>query len=338
VVRNKAVEHAAPSWTEAVTRRWPGHSFVADPIEIWMELGGAFHDRTSRTARQFLFLEHGAGVVRMVGGDLEIPAGSLLIMPPSIPWSIRIARGARGIWLAGTETFILANLTMFLLSAESWEGTYTPTLVGILPGPQGAQRRAEIMVDLMAARARLSTAEAPVANYMMMIFNAEMAPRDPDGRTHMAMEPIRDPDARLMLALRALTEQHLGDRLSPEDYAHRLGVGVERLDRACRAMNGATTLTFLSMRAVQRAKVDLRYSLDPVAVVGARVGYPDPAHFSRFFKRHTGHAPSDYRRFCAETGEAAKSQGVELRLTPRGAVWREEAEAGLDPSPAKGAP
>jgi two-component system response regulator YesN len=34
---------------------------------------------------------------------------------------------------------------------------------------------------------------------------------------------------------------------------------------------------------------------DSVAVVGARVGFPDPAYFSRVFKKITGSTPQAFR-------------------------------------------
>jgi len=44
----------------------------------------------------------------------------------------------------------------------------------------------------------------------------------------------------------------------------------------------------------------------PVAAVGARWGYPDPAHFSRLFKAAYGVGPRDYR---ASHGLAAPPDG-----------------------------
>jgi hypothetical protein len=68
--------------------------------------------------------------------------------------------------------------------------------------------------------------------------------------------------------------------------------------------------------------VDLRYSADPVTLVGERVGFPDPAHFSRFFKRHTGHSPTRYRELCLETGAAPRSHDMEFTKTTTGALFR----------------
>jgi AraC family L-rhamnose operon transcriptional activator RhaR len=50
-----------------------------------------------------------------------------------------------------------------------------------------------------------------------------------------------------------------------------------------------------AMRA-ETAAVRLRRADDPVAAVGASVGWGDPNYFSRRFRAHFGMSPTDFRR------------------------------------------
>jgi AraC-like DNA-binding protein len=46
----------------------------------------------------------------------------------------------------------------------------------------------------------------------------------------------------------------------------------------------------------ERALLELSESKRPVSEVSGRLGYSDPAHFARAFRRWTGCSPSEYRR------------------------------------------
>ncbi len=58
----------------------------------------------------------------------------------------------------------------------------------------------------------------------------------------------------------------------------------------------------LDERALLEARRLLLYSNLSVAEVGYATGFEDPAYFSRFFARHTGRSPRDWR--------AARGQSV----------------------------
>jgi AraC family transcriptional regulator, transcriptional activator of pobA len=44
------------------------------------------------------------------------------------------------------------------------------------------------------------------------------------------------------------------------------------------------------------ARRRLIYVAAPVARIGADLCFSDPAYFCRFFRRHTGQSPRDYRK------------------------------------------
>src|SRR6266567_2468113 len=71
---------------------------------------------------------------------------------------------------------------------------------------------------------------------------------------------------------------------------------TERLDCAPPDPDSAHRALMLQIIAFLEEDLrDPRWSARPVAAVGARWGYPDPAHFSRLFKANYGMGPRDYR-------------------------------------------
>jgi len=125
-----------------------------------------------------------------------------------------------------------------------------------------------------------------------------------------------DPDTghrALMMRITAFIEEHLGDAdLAPAEIAAAHHISLRQLHKLFHA-NGTTTAGWIRQRRLERCGRDLRdprYATGPVAAVGARWGYPDPAHFSRLFKSAYGMGPRDYR---ASHGLVAPPDG---RLLP----------------------
>jgi AraC family transcriptional activator of pobA len=79
------------------------------------------------------------------------------------------------------------------------------------------------------------------------------------------------------------------------DYADRLAVHVNHLNKVLKEATGRTTTDLLAGRLVQEAQVLLRQTDWTVSEIAAGLGFADVAHFSHFFKRQTSLAPAAYR-------------------------------------------
>jgi AraC family transcriptional activator of pobA len=82
-------------------------------------------------------------------------------------------------------------------------------------------------------------------------------------------------------------------------YAERLGLSTERLNRMVRAETGLNAQALLHARLAREACRRLVHVVAPVSKLAFELGFEDPAYFCRFFKRHTGLAPRDYRQHIA---------------------------------------
>jgi AraC-like DNA-binding protein len=102
----------------------------------------------------------------------------------------------------------------------------------------------------------------------------------------------------LMLQITAFIEDHLGEAdLSPATVAAAHHISLRQLHKLFHT-GGTTVAGYIRQRRLEHCGHDLRdprCSARPVAAVGARWGYPDPAHFSRLFKASYGMGPRDYR-------------------------------------------
>ncbi|MEU3026371.1 AraC family transcriptional regulator [Streptomyces incarnatus] len=89
--------------------------------------------------------------------------------------------------------------------------------------------------------------------------------------------------------------------LSVADHAARHGMTTAELRGAVRRAAGCTPKDYLLGIRLGRAKELLAATELPVAAVARRVGYDDPAYFSRLFTRRVGLAPA---RFRAQQGRS----------------------------------
>lgn len=115
--------------------------------------------------------------------------------------------------------------------------------------------------------------------------------------------PPVDAKARLTAAFFGLLErqfplesptQRVALRLA-RDFAQQLAVHPNHLNHCVRATTGKTTTDHLAARLSREAKALLRHTDWPIAEVGHSLGFDEPAHFTYFFKKHAGLAPSAFR-------------------------------------------
>ncbi|MFF8731413.1 helix-turn-helix domain-containing protein [Streptomyces sp. NPDC015171] len=94
---------------------------------------------------------------------------------------------------------------------------------------------------------------------------------------------------------RDAVEQGFAANHSVSAYADALGYSRRTLVRAVRAATGETPKGFIDKRVVLEAKRLLAHTELPIGRVGAAVGFPDAANFSKFFHLHTGVTPAAFR-------------------------------------------
>ncbi|KJK17536.1 helix-turn-helix domain-containing protein [Pseudomonas sp. 2(2015)] len=93
----------------------------------------------------------------------------------------------------------------------------------------------------------------------------------------------------------ALVEAQFRQQPSVEALAHEVGISVAHLNIICRELAGQSALQIIHQRLLLEAKRELIYTSLSIKQLADSLGFADPAYFSRFFRRLTGKAPSDFR-------------------------------------------
>lgn len=78
-------------------------------------------------------------------------------------------------------------------------------------------------------------------------------------------------------------------------YAGRLGVSANHLNRTVKGATGRSAGEWVDISRIALSKLLLRQSDMPIIDIAIRSGFEDQSYFSRFFKKHTGLTPSQFR-------------------------------------------
>ncbi|WP_134554862.1 helix-turn-helix domain-containing protein, partial [Pseudomonas aeruginosa] len=97
-------------------------------------------------------------------------------------------------------------------------------------------------------------------------------------------------------AFSQLVERHFREHLGIDEYARRLGISPAHLNGVARRLSGQTALGIVHQRLLLEAKRDLVYTAMTVNEIADRLGFSEPAYFTRFFKRLSGVSPSVFRK------------------------------------------
>ncbi|HCD9234108.1 TPA: AraC family transcriptional regulator [Elizabethkingia anophelis] len=83
---------------------------------------------------------------------------------------------------------------------------------------------------------------------------------------------------------------------SPNDFAERLNIHVNHLNRSVKEITGKTTKDLITERIITEAKELLRYTDWSITNIAYALGYEYPTYFNNFFKRMTGDTPNNWRK------------------------------------------
>jgi len=94
--------------------------------------------------------------------------------------------------------------------------------------------------------------------------------------------PIESPRQRLHLR-------------TAKDYADRLAIHVNHLNKVLKENVGQTTTNLISSRIIKEAKILLRQTDWNISEIAYTLGFEEVAHFSNFFKKQTSLSPLAFR-------------------------------------------
>jgi AraC-like DNA-binding protein len=301
------------------------------PISLWLRLAhvhgptGAYGSVRSqlRVTTDFVLILQLDGLSwiwsEADGGSFDVPAGSIGFIPPGFvnAWGSESGRhiAVHFDLHARPEVGVPDNMR-FLGRTVSRRPLSTPVrfalrhppkdaapmtipLVTELPSPQVWREQLDVLVDLWNRRATGTLDSGMRAAQVLGFVLRNLVEPDP-------ADEVRD--ARIAHVVARLDDLDT-TRASVGDLARLVGMGETSFRIAFTRAIGIPPRRYLEERRVEHAARSLVESGRSIAQISAAVGYDDPYHFSRVFRRVKGLSPRQYRsrahRFEASSGPQA---------------------------------
>jgi AraC family transcriptional activator of pobA len=96
-------------------------------------------------------------------------------------------------------------------------------------------------------------------------------------------------------ALRKLIEENFRKERQIGFYAGRLAMTSDRLNDHVKRAAGVTAGHLIRHRVLTEAKRELIFTSRAIHEIAYELGFADPSHFARFFRKQTGSTPQDFR-------------------------------------------
>ncbi|MDO5620275.1 MAG: helix-turn-helix domain-containing protein [Paracoccus sp. (in: a-proteobacteria)] len=228
-----------------------------------------------RDMAQLFLIEQGQAAALIDGQDITLEQQQILYIPPMVVHGFRFRQHSEGLVIS-LPAPVLAGLSVQPAEiTRSFVTVLDPgleALTGQLAAafPMSGTYRTQLLVLLAQALLIALAAKAGAAQ--------DQAPQPRQMQRFQQL--LADP-------------QTLGWR--PGDFARALSITPGHLNRLCHDAHGMTASRQIEARLMTEACRLLAFTRLPVAEIGWRLGFEDPAHFSRRFRLHQGQSPSAYR-------------------------------------------
>jgi AraC family transcriptional activator of pobA len=239
---------------------------------------------------QFFLVTQGGGRTRVDGRDHRLAPGAVLLLPPATIHEFAFLEGTDG-FVASAAATSLKRLFGSEPEARSLLG-----VPAVLQMPAGGAEAAALEATMRLAMREFG-ANLPGREFSLGAFADLIASwfvRAVRG-VRTGVEPARDPRAGLVRRFIERVEARFQHHDPLVAYAGALGISVPHLSRSCRELLGRSAARVIQDRLMIEARRDLVYTAMSISQISFRLGFTDPAYFSRFFARRAGVSPSDYR-------------------------------------------
>ena len=235
-------------------------------------------------------LQAGRGRVILPDGEITFTAPALIWLPAGSAQRFVLEAGSRSMSMAVTEVGIAQAVPVGPIADQIRTVMAEPLVKARID-----QRQARRLTDMLENIAEeiesdQGGAQESIVHLLKLFFIAVWRMSGPAQRE---TQPLPRTIATHFLQA---VELHLRDHWSVARYASEIGVTPDRLNATLRRTTGKAPLTLIHARIIHEADAMLDNTSMLISEIAEDLGFSDPAYFSRFYKRLTGHSPNHTRR------------------------------------------
>lgn len=276
-------DQAQPGWQNSFDFEWIPQRSGPYNWEIRPHVHEAFI--------QILYLTQGSVEVLLDNAKWRVPAPCLLVVPAQTVHGFHFSPDVNGPVVTATQRPLesLAALAM----PELLQTLRKPAVISL----DADGRHAEALMPLFLAierEARLhAIGQFSAGMSLLTALFVQVARLGQAGAPAPLAVSLRKTGQ--IEKFRALVNDNFKKRLPMAFYAGQLGVTPGQLSRLCREVLGTSSLEVINARIVHEAQRDLVFTSSSIQQLADALGFADEAYFGRFFRKHTGLTPGEFR-------------------------------------------
>jgi AraC family transcriptional activator of pobA len=246
------------------------------------------------TYYSFGMITEGSLEIAINGCCHKLSANSLLVYRPGESFKIQaIAAETRGAFVLFTRRFLdYLDENIFSVKAHSFLSKGRPSLVELTPTHRDHLLRT--FREIFALLQHLSTRDWELIARNLtsaLVYETDTILKECD-------QPLPAGTAasnHLFDSFMQQVRQHFQAHRNVSFYADLLSVSPDHLHAVVKSVSGKTPTTLIQHQVMRHAKYLLAGTPANVSEVAYQLHFSDPFAFSKFFKKHAGCAPSQYR-------------------------------------------
>jgi AraC family transcriptional regulator, transcriptional activator of pobA len=236
-----------------------------------------------------VFVSSGAGTHTVDFVTYPVAPGQLYFLVPGQIHNWAFAPGSTGYVVFFTAEFYVYQYPGRRLHQYPFFGHFRAPLVQLATA---AEPPFQLLLEQMAAEAVSVHANRADVFRAYLYALLEVA-----ARHYEAGQPADSLSGQRQLReFEQLIDQHFRVLKSVHEYADRLHLTPNYLNALCRQHLHHTASELIQRRVVVEAQRLLTHSTRSVQQVADALGFDDPSYFSRYFRKHTGQTPEQFRR------------------------------------------
>ena len=258
----------------------------------------SIHDWTIRAHRhrnlfQILLIERGGGEMTYEAAKLAFAAPAAILVPAAVAHGFRFQPNATEGWvITFTEDAAIA------LADRAGEALSRLRLLAAHPiipvGGEAERSRLSALCLELFEEGSLAREGYRMSMRGLLTLIAVGVARLAASRARTGSVTLQPADTTVA-QLRALVDEFFRSEHQLGFYAEKLGVTVDRLNDHVKRATGVTAGHLIRQRLLTEAKRQLVFTTQPIQNIAHELAFSDPSHFARFFRKHTGTTPHEFR-------------------------------------------
>lgn len=258
----------------------------------------SIHDWTIRAHRhrnlfQILLIERGGGEMTYEAAKLAFAAPAAILVPAAVAHGFRFQPNATERWvITFTED---AAIALADRAGEALSRLRQLAAHPIIPiGGEAERSRLSALCLELFEEGSLAREGYRMSMRGLLTLIAVGVARLAASRARTGSVTLQPADTTVA-QLRGLVDEFFRSEHQLGFYAEKLGVTVDRLNDHVTRATGVTAGHLIRQRLLTDAKRQLVFTTQPIQNIAHELAFSDPSHFARFFRKHTGTTPHEFR-------------------------------------------